>query len=81
VPGGGGRSVLLEYQATVSSGSLTIQVENPQGQVVWQAAPPAGPAGNHASQVIALNQGGNYTVVLQGRDAVGSLDLSWKNVK
>jgi uncharacterized RDD family membrane protein YckC len=79
VPGQGGRSIQLEYQATISSGSLSITVENPQREVVWQADLPAGAKSSHEVQMIAMNQGGNYVIVVEGKEAVGSLDVSWQN--
>ncbi len=81
VPGHGGRSIKLEYQAGVGTGSLSIAVENRQGQMVWQAVPPTGDKNSRASQVIAMNQSGRYVIVIEGRAAVGRLDLSWANIR
>ncbi len=78
VPGAGGKSLVLEYQALLNRGSLSIQAENPQGGVVWQAAVPAGGTSTHDTTNIPMNQSGDYIIVVQGQAAEGTLDLSWR---
>lgn len=70
-----GQTLVLEYETEVEKGSLTIQVENPDDEVLWDAAFDEGGAD---SVRVALNQDGRHAIVLVGEDTGGSWDLEWE---
>ncbi len=72
-----GRTLKLEYEAAVSSGSLSIRVEDAKGQVVWQMALPIDGASGRQRADVRVDQGERYAIVLEGREAGAKLDLSW----
>jgi hypothetical protein len=72
-----GRTLTLEYQASVESGSLRIRVEDARGQVVWQMELPIDGASGRQRAEIRVQQGDRYAIVLEGREAGAKLDLSW----
>jgi hypothetical protein len=69
-----GESIALQYLARIHSGSLSITVQDPMGSAAWQAI-----LTEDRSSAITLDvkHGGRYVVVVEGRNADGSLSLSW----
>jgi NADPH:quinone reductase-like Zn-dependent oxidoreductase len=70
-----GQSLVLDYETEVDKGSLSIQVENPDDEVLWDVAFDEGGADTIR---VDLNQDGRYAIVLKGEDAGGSWDLEWE---
>lgn len=70
-----GQTLVLQYETDVEKGSLTIQVENPDDEVLWDAAFDEGDAD---AVTVDLNQDGRYAIVLTGEDTGGSWDLEWE---
>lgn len=69
-----GETMILDYAVTVDKGTLTLLVEDPAGEVVWQTAV----TDSAADQVeIVANEAGQYDIVVEGDDAGGSYELEW----
>lgn len=73
-----GQTILLAYQATVSSGSLNLRVENPSRNVVWLVRLGASPDNYRDSVPIPAGQTGHYTILIEGQDTAGGFDVSWQ---
>ena len=74
-PADAGQTLVLEYETEVDKGSLTLQVESPDDEVLWETALEEGGADTVR---VALNQDGRYAIVLSGEDTGGSWDLEWE---
>lgn len=70
-----GQTLVLEYETEVEKGSLTIQVENPDDEVLWDTSFDEGDADTVR---VDLEQDGRYAIVLIGEDTGGSWDLEWE---
>jgi hypothetical protein len=70
-----GQTLILDYETEVEKGSLTVQVEDPDEEVLWETAFDEGGADTVR---VDLNQDGRYAIVLIGEDADGSWDLEWE---
>jgi hypothetical protein len=69
-----GQTLTLAYDVAVSKRSMEIQVENPNGDVVWEVS-----IEDVAADVIELplDKDGKYSVVLKGNGMGGEYDVSW----
>ncbi len=63
------------YEATVIKGSLIIEWQDPNGEVVWQKNLVESDRGKDE---IVIEFPGRYTIVIQGKGASGNFDVSWK---
>jgi hypothetical protein len=70
-----GESFQLHYEATLGKGSVLIELQDPNGEVVWQKSLQEHTQG---SETIAAEITGNYTIIVQAKDAGGSFDVSWE---
>ena len=69
-----GETLVLDYDVTVDKGTLTLMVEDPSGESVWETEV----TDSAADQVeIVAAEAGNYDIIVEGDDAGGSYDLSW----
>ena len=77
---GKGDTFSLEYDAKLEKGSLLLQVENPQGEVIWERTVAEGES---AGEVIELTAGesGTYTIAVVGDGAGGEYELAWEQVE
>ncbi len=71
-----GQIISFEYAATVNRGSLMIEWQDPNGEVVWRKSLIESDGGNEA--IIAESSGG-YSIFIQGRNTSGEFDISWEN--
>lgn len=75
-----GDSLVLEYEAEIEKGSLTLQVESPEDEVIWERTLTEG---EDAADQIELNasENGTYTIAVTGDGAGGSYELAWNQVE
>ena len=69
-----GEIILFDYQATVDKGSLLIEWQDPNGEIVWQENLSESDRGNVE---IGIETSGKYTIIIQGKNAAGNFDVSW----
>jgi len=75
VPTDAGEALTLEYTAEVDKGSLIIEVQDPDDEVLWDVT-----LRENAAEIIELrlDQDGRHAIVVRGDDAGGSFVLSWE---
>jgi hypothetical protein len=66
--------VSFTYQVEVSKGSLSITLQDPQGEGVWTARLNANATGG---RVLSTPRTGSYTLVVGGQNTGGSFDIRW----
>ena len=69
-----GETLNLGYDVQVDKGMLTLQVENPDDDVVWEVALESDEA---ESVEVNLEQDGRYALRITGEDTSGGWDLAW----
>jgi hypothetical protein len=70
-----GQTISFDYQAAVDKGSLVIEWQDPNGEVLWRKDIVESESG---SEDIAIHSPGRYTIVIQGKGAGGNFDISWQ---
>ena len=70
-----GQTIAFEYVVTVNKGSLLIEWQDPDGEVVWQKSLVESEQGEDE---ILAETSGDYAVVIQGKNAGGYFELSWE---
>jgi hypothetical protein len=70
-----GQAISFNYQASVERGSLDIEWQTPGGEVLWRRNVTEGVQG---VEVFQVETPGEYTVIIQGKDADGDFDVSWQ---
>lgn len=70
-----GETISFDYQAAVDKGSLVMEWQDPNGEVLWRKDIVESESG---SEDIAIHSPGRYTIVIQGKGAGGNFDVSWK---
>ncbi len=72
-----GQLITLDYEATVHKGSLTIAVRGPEGDTLWHVTLRE----DHSAQVlIFVPTSGLHTLVAEGKDTGGGLQVRWQVV-
>jgi hypothetical protein len=69
----GGR-ISFDYRVTVTKGSLLIEWQDPNGEVVWRENLQESENGEG---IIDAEISGAYQVIIRGRDAGGDFDIAW----
>jgi hypothetical protein len=70
-----GEKLVLRYDTEVGSGTLSIKIEDPDRDLLWDVSLEQD-AGDTAS--VRMGQDGRYAIVVQGDGTSGSFDLSWE---
>jgi len=70
-----GQTLVLTYDVVVNAGTLSIQVDGPDNETVWEIALQEGA---QDTVELALEEGGQYCVVVMGKKTGGSFDVSWE---
>ena len=69
--------IILDYEATVQKGSLTIAVRGPEGDTEWHVTLRE----DHSAHVeIFVPDSGMHTLVAEGNDTGGDLEIRWQVV-
>ncbi len=69
-----GETLILSYQATVRTGSLTLAVQGPSGSTIWQAQIQDG---QEESVDLPVEESGLYQIVVTGSNTGGDFAVSW----
>ena len=69
-----GQTIIFEYEVVVDKGSVVIEWQNPTGAVVWRESLAENGRGG---EEIAIDSAGKYALIVQGKGAAGSFDVSW----
>ena len=69
-----GQTLHVEFNTTVSKGSLVLQVLSPSGMVLWTAQ--GEPSGTQTKD-ISITKAGKYTLNFRATAAYGSYDLKF----
>lgn len=72
-----GEALVLDFSAEINKGGLTIQIVSPEGSVIWELDLKEGDRVDSSVELVA-NDSGRYSIVVWGRKAGGSYDLSWR---
>ena len=70
-----GQAILFEYEVVVDKGSVVIEWQNLSGEVVWRKALTEDESG---SEEFAAEVSGSHALIVQGKGAAGSFDVSWE---
>jgi len=69
-----GQTISFSYALDVNKGSLLIEWQDPQGEVVWHNVFETSVQGTNEIPVLI---DGTYTIIIQGKDTGGSFEVSW----
>ena len=69
-----GQTINFSYALDVNKGSLLIEWQDPEGEVVWQDVFETSVQGTNEIPVLI---DGKYTIIIQGKDTGGSFEVSW----
>jgi len=69
-----GQTISFSYALDVNKGSLLIEWQDPQGEVVWHNVFETSVQGKNEIPVLI---DGTYTIIIQGKDTGGSFKVSW----
>lgn len=72
---GAGQTLVLDYDVEVDNGTLGITVSDPENQALWDVS-----LHERARDAVHLDldEGGSYTIRVEGDGAGGSFDLAWE---
>jgi hypothetical protein len=72
-----GQTLTLNYSAKVDQGNLEMQIDKPDGTVVWQET--FNPTANETNSTqIDIQQNGGYQIIVDGHQASGSFHIDWQ---
>ena len=69
-----GEMIALQYLVRLRTRSLSITIRTPDGAAAWRAVV-ADDGGDCVT--LPVGKGGRYAVLVEGRDADGSVSVSW----
>ena len=69
-----GDTLAFSYQVSVNKGSLNIEWQDPDGEIVWQEIFTTDAQGDIE---IPMGTAGSYKIIIQGKDTGGSFEISW----
>ena len=70
-----GQTLVLDAEAEVDKGNLTIEVRDPDDRVLWDLSLEQD---GEESMELVLEQTGRYGIVVEGDNAGGSFNLTWE---
>ena len=70
-----GQIINFEYQANVDQGTLNIEWQDPAGEVMWKKSLLKS---DHGQDEFVIESSGEYTIIIQGKEASGDFDVSWE---
>jgi len=70
-----GQSISFTYQAVLDKGSLVIEWQDPQGEVMWRKNLVES---DHGDDEIEIVSPGKYTIMIQGSGVGGKFDVFWQ---
>ena len=70
-----GQLIAFSYEVSVEKGSLIIELQDPNGEVLWNQVLET----NAQDQLeIPVETTGIQSIIIQGKDAGGSFEVSWQ---
>lgn len=75
-----GDTLSLEYEADLVIGTLLLQVENPESEVIWEKTVTEGEDVGEEIELSA-DESGTYTIAVVGDGAGGEYELAWDQAK
>jgi hypothetical protein len=70
-----GETLPLTYAVEVDKGALTLAVQNPDGETLWEETFEEADGGETIE--LSAEQTGTYTLLVQGENTGGSFDVTW----
>jgi hypothetical protein len=72
---GSGQLLTVDYQVQMTKGNLSIEIQSPQNELLWQKN-----FESDASDSIELQpqEAGQYFIIISADSAGGSFDISWR---
>lgn len=70
-----GQRIFFEYRVTVNKGSLLIEWQDPEGEVVWRKNLQDSESGEDD---FTAGSTGTYRIIIQGKSTGGDFDVTWK---
>lgn len=69
-----GQTLTIDYQVQMTKGGLTLEIQDPQNDVLWQKS-----FQTDASETIELQaqETGQHAIIIAAESAGGSVDVSW----
>lgn len=68
-----GDTIVMDYDSSVKKGSLSLRLEGPDGSTMKDF-----PVGEKSTIEVKSAYGGDYRVVVNGKNTGGSFSVSWK---
>ncbi|MCJ7534572.1 MAG: hypothetical protein WA997_14130 [Anaerolineales bacterium] len=69
-----GQIISFTYMADLEKGTLVIEWQDPQGQVIWQKNLEESDQGGDEIEILSP---GTYRIIIQGKGIGGRFDVSW----
>jgi len=69
-----GETLNLSYDVEVNKGTLTLQIQDPNHEVIWENA---FTEDSSDSVMLLAEKAGKYTILIQGKRTGGSFAVSW----
>jgi len=70
-----GQTISFSNALDINKGSLLIEWQDPEGEVVWREVFETSVQGTNEIPVLI---DGTYTIIIQGKDTGGGFEISWK---
>jgi hypothetical protein len=67
----------IEYEVEINDGSLSIGLQNPSKEIIWESNFTEGHSETNTVEVTADKEG-KYKIIIKGQKAKGSFNVSWK---
>lgn len=70
-----GQTLAIEYDFQVEKGTLNIEINNPEDQVIWDLQIEADQAN---TTQIHLTNSGRYSIIIEGQTTGGGWNIDWE---
>ncbi len=70
-----GQRIFFDYRVSVTKGSLVIEWQDPEGEIVWREKIQENKDGE---EIITAESSGTYRIIIQGKNAGGDFDIRWQ---
>lgn len=70
-----GQTIHLYYQVTIEKGALYAELQDPNGEVIWQKS---FEQDESEGIEVTVSCSGQQTLVIEGKDTGGSFDFTWE---
>lgn len=70
-----GQTIAFDYQASIDEGSLIIEWQTPDGEILWHTTVVES---NQGTEIFPVESPGEHKLVIQGIGAEGDFVVSWE---